>query len=176
MLVLDISCRHLGDEFNSMGFCVPFGHRGGRMYIFGICISWIYMLVLDISCHHLGYEKLTTRWRCTKIQIIHCKRWNIVFPKLTKQIPGQETLSQSSRAQVIITINSHIFRHLCLVEGPVWSRNIWLIYIGFHALPQFSSTFFNFFTRGGGGGTQIWHSTSDPSSVTPHIFLEIYNI
>ena len=56
MLVLDISCQHLGDEFKLMGFCVPFGHRGGEMYIFGICTSLIYMLVLDISCKHLGDE------------------------------------------------------------------------------------------------------------------------
>ena len=37
------------------------------------------------------------------------------------------------------------------------------IYIGFHSLPQFGSTFFNFFTRGRrGGGTLIWQSTLDP--------------
>ena len=70
MLVLDISCQHLGDECKLEGFCVPFGHRVGEctiseMFIcignmlptiWGVCISWIYMLVLDISCQHLGDE------------------------------------------------------------------------------------------------------------------------
>ena len=70
ILVLDISCQHLGDECKLEGFCVPFGHRVGEctiseMFIcignmlptiWGVCISWIYMLVLDISCQHLGDE------------------------------------------------------------------------------------------------------------------------
>ena len=62
MLILDISCQHLGDECKLEGFCVP-----EKMYIFkyiylyiftiwGVCVSWIYMLVLDISCQHLGDE------------------------------------------------------------------------------------------------------------------------
>ena len=43
MLVLDISCQHLGDECKLEGFCVPFGHRVGectflKMYI---CIGYI---------------------------------------------------------------------------------------------------------------------------------------
>ena len=63
MLVLNISCQHLGDECNLEGFLVPFGHRVGGMYIFGIYASWLnicqlakYMFVLAISCKHLGDE------------------------------------------------------------------------------------------------------------------------
>ena len=63
MLILDISCQHLGDECKLEGFCVPFGHRVGgctflEMYIcigymlptfWGVYVSWIYMLISDIS-------------------------------------------------------------------------------------------------------------------------------
>ena len=70
MLILDISCQHLGDECKLEGFCVPFGHRVGectflKIYIcieymlptmWGVYVSWKYMLILDISCQHLGDE------------------------------------------------------------------------------------------------------------------------
>ena len=72
------------------------------------------------------------------------------------------------------TINSHIFRHPCIVQGPVWSRNIQHIYIyWFSCTSTDSSTFFNFFTRGRrGGGTLIWQSTLDPPNPPPR-HLEI---
>ena len=41
MFLLNISCQHLGDECNLGGFLVPFGHRVGGMYIFGIYVSWL---------------------------------------------------------------------------------------------------------------------------------------
>ena len=64
MLVLDISCQHLGDECKLDGFCVPFGHKVGEctfleMYncigymlptIWGVCFNWNYRLILDIWC------------------------------------------------------------------------------------------------------------------------------
>ena len=70
MLILDILCKHLGDECKPEGFCVPFGHRVvkwtfmrihiciGYMLptILGACDSWEYMLILDIPCQHLGDE------------------------------------------------------------------------------------------------------------------------
>ena len=62
MLVLDISCQHLGDECKLDGFCVPFGHKVGEctlleMYncigymlptIWGVCFNGNYRLILDI--------------------------------------------------------------------------------------------------------------------------------
>ena len=62
LLVMDISCQHLGDECKLEGFLVPFGHRVGKYIFWGyyifweIYISWIYLLVMDISCQHLGDE------------------------------------------------------------------------------------------------------------------------
>ena len=57
MLVLDISCQQLGDECKLEGFCVPFGHRGWGMYIFGKCILlgygclvWWMSDVVDVWC------------------------------------------------------------------------------------------------------------------------------
>ena len=66
-MILDISCQYLGDECKLEGFCVPFGHRVGKLTFLKIyiCIgymmptivhvSWIY-IILDISCQHLGDE------------------------------------------------------------------------------------------------------------------------
>ena len=68
MLILDISCQHMGDECKLEGFCVPFGHRVGECTYLEIyiCIgymmptiwweyvTWRYMLKLDILCQHLG--------------------------------------------------------------------------------------------------------------------------
>ena len=42
MLILDISCQHLGDDCKLEGFCVPFGHRVGNVHL------WKYIFVLDI--------------------------------------------------------------------------------------------------------------------------------
>ena len=33
MLILDISCQHLGDDCKLEGFCVPFGHRVGNVHL-----------------------------------------------------------------------------------------------------------------------------------------------
>ena len=65
VLILDISCQHLGDECKLEGFCVPFGHRVRectflKMYIcigyvlptiWGIWVSWIY-IILHLSCQY----------------------------------------------------------------------------------------------------------------------------
>ena len=40
MLILDISCQHLGDECKLEGFCVPFGHRVGIFR--NIYLDWIF--------------------------------------------------------------------------------------------------------------------------------------
>ena len=90
MLVMDISCQHLGDECNLEGFLVPFGHRVGGMYILGLCISWINIFVLDIPCQHLGDEcnlegflvpfghrvgGMTNFWNMCKLAIYICLYW-----------------------------------------------------------------------------------------------------
>ena len=41
MLVLDISCQHLGDECKLEGFCVPFGHRVGESTFLKIYLQLI---------------------------------------------------------------------------------------------------------------------------------------
>ena len=48
MLILDISCQHLGDECKLGGFCVPFGHGVGE------CKLLEYIFVLDIWCQQFG--------------------------------------------------------------------------------------------------------------------------
>ena len=51
MLVLDISCQPLRDEYKLESFE---GRRVGKW-----TISWIYMLVWDTSCKQLGFKQLT---------------------------------------------------------------------------------------------------------------------
>ena len=53
MLILDISCQHMGDECKLEGFCVPFGHRvGDCTYLeIYICIGYMTPKILGIICH-----------------------------------------------------------------------------------------------------------------------------
>ena len=53
MLILDISCQHIGDECKLEGFCVPFGHRVGDCTYFEIyiCIGYMTPKILGIICH-----------------------------------------------------------------------------------------------------------------------------
>ena len=45
MLILDISCQHLGDECKFEGFCVPFGNRVGECTLLEIYICIGYMML-----------------------------------------------------------------------------------------------------------------------------------
>ena len=82
-LVLNISCQHLGDECNLEGFLVPFGHRVGGMYIFGIYVSWLNIclywlyhantwemnVIWRVSLCHSG----TRLWECTFLEYVSVK-------------------------------------------------------------------------------------------------------
>ena len=48
MLIMDISCQHLGDDCNLEGFFVPFGHTVGECTFLKIAI------LLDICCQQFG--------------------------------------------------------------------------------------------------------------------------
>ena len=60
MLILDISCQHLGDECKLEGFCVPFGHRVVectflKMYI---CIGYVMPTIWGVLLSSLHFVKL----------------------------------------------------------------------------------------------------------------------
>ena len=57
MLIMDISCQHLGDDCNLEGFFVPFGHRVGECTFLKITI------LLDISCQQFG-EYVSVEYIC----------------------------------------------------------------------------------------------------------------
>ena len=57
MLVLDISCQHLGDDYNLEGFFVPFGHRVGECTFLKITI------LFDICCQQFG-EYVSVEYIC----------------------------------------------------------------------------------------------------------------
>ena len=83
MFLLNISCQHLGDECNLGGFLVPFGHRVGGMYIFGIYVSWLNIclywlyhantwemnVIWRVSLCHSG----TRLWECTFLEYVSVK-------------------------------------------------------------------------------------------------------
>ena len=48
MLIMDISCQHLGDDCNLEGFFVPYGHTVGECTFLKIAI------LLDICCQQFG--------------------------------------------------------------------------------------------------------------------------
>jgi len=57
MLVLDMSCKLLGDECKLDSFCAPFGRGDGKCTFLEtiILVDYIqYMLIMDMSCQHLG--------------------------------------------------------------------------------------------------------------------------
>ena len=62
MLVLDISCQHLGDECKLEGFCVPFGHRVGECTFLKIYICIGYMLQLtfipQLLARYIQYQHI----------------------------------------------------------------------------------------------------------------------
>ena len=68
MLVLDISCQHLGDECKLDGFCVPFGHRVGE------CTFLKFIFLLDIWCQQFGeYMSVEYIW----YWIYHANTWGM---------------------------------------------------------------------------------------------------
>ena len=69
MLVLDISCQHLGDDCKLEGFCVPFGHRVWNVHL------WKYIFVLDICCQPFG-EYMSVEYICW-YWIYHASTWGM---------------------------------------------------------------------------------------------------
>ena len=60
MLVLDISCQHMGDECKLKSFCAPFGRRVGECTFLKLYICIGYML--------------PTFGEHTSVEFIHCSR------------------------------------------------------------------------------------------------------
>ena len=58
MLIMDISCQHLGDDCNLEGFFVPFGHRVGECTFLKITIlvdiCLFITILFDICCQQFG--------------------------------------------------------------------------------------------------------------------------
>ena len=72
MLILDISCQHLGDDCKLEGFCVPFGHRVWNVHL------WKNIFVLDICCQQFGeYVSVENIWVC--IGYIMPTIWGNIF-------------------------------------------------------------------------------------------------
>ena len=60
MLVMDISCQHLGDAYKLEGFLVPFSTGWGNIY-FGILCFRKYILV-EYICWYWIYHANTWGW------------------------------------------------------------------------------------------------------------------
>ena len=101
-----------------------------------------------------------------------------MYQELAKQIPGNEYISQSSRARVIIQTSPLIFLgiHAIIVEGPGWSgigiiQYIWA-YCPLHT----------FEVKGGGAivlkvsqaGTFAYQSVSRLQNAFSEIYLQVY--
>ena len=71
MLIMDISCQHLGDDCNLEGFFVPFEHRVGECTFLKITI------LLDICCQQFG-EYMSVEYICW-YWIYHANNWGNIF-------------------------------------------------------------------------------------------------
>ena len=111
-LVLNISCQHLGDECNLEGFLVPFGHRVGGMYIFGIYVSWLNI------CLYWLYHANT--WEMNVIWGFHCA--------ILAQGCGNVhfwNMCQLAKYMFVLDISCQHLGDECNLEGflvPFWHR------------------------------------------------------
>merc|ERR1719239_1663588 len=93
-LVLNISCQHLGDECNLEGFLVPFGHRVGGMYIFGIYVSWLNICLYWL--YHANTWEMNVIWR---VSLCHSDTllWECtVLEYMLVEVRGQPSTGQPS--------------------------------------------------------------------------------
>ena len=80
MLILDILCKHLGDECKPEGFCVPSGHRVRSEHL------WEYIFVLDI-CWQQFWEHVTVENICW-YWIFHANIWGMNVSKRVSVCPS----------------------------------------------------------------------------------------
>ena len=85
MLILDISCQHLGHDCKLEGFCVPFGHRVWNVHL------WKYIFVLDIWCKQFG------EYMSSQVKYMRVNKFIVKSIKTSNKLKEIETVSRRSR-------------------------------------------------------------------------------
>ena len=125
MLILDISCQHLGDDCKLEGFCVPFGHRVWNVHL------WKYIFVLDICCQQFGeYVSLecicwywiyhTNTWRMN-VREGFCHFYHFYGSIITLSRPPPPLCGNARISEVIATppLVNHVSDTTCLDQVPL---------------------------------------------------------